>query len=349
MDKLLADYGAWMNMLRGNYRKGAGTLRGLLANPAYAQKVLADDAAIMAIYGDVNYKDGSCWCADVIGKTPYAPDAFNRYLNLAGVSDKGTWAETAADQTVTDKLRANLALRKIVMHSDILNELPDIGLNTDTWEFISQRGKDGTHREFYDLRETKDIELTGIGTMTVEIADFDHEALDTSTTPKRAPFSFLTKDLLYSRYQMNTTSTNVNGYNSSALKATLNGEVWRSLPVELRNKTQYVYKTHGKGNNTENAQVFGYSIWIPTEYEMFGVAQYGPASEAVKPYRPYPIFTDDASRIKRMNNGRGGQGEYWLASTLKSDASGFCYIMSNGKGSNAGAAASNGVCFGFAV
>lgn len=349
MDKLLADYGAWMNMLRGNYRKGAGTLRGLLANPAYAQKVLADDAAIMAIYGDVNYKDGSCWCADVIGKTPYAPDAFNRYLNLAGVSDKGTWAETAADQAITDKLRADVTLRKIVMHSDILNELPDIGLNTDTWEFISQRGKDGTHREFYDLRETKDIELTGIGTMTVEIADFDHEALDTSTTPKRAPFSFLTKDLLYSRYQMNTTATNLNGFNSSALKVTLNSTVWNSMPTELRQKLRSVVKRYGQGGSSGSVTEYTYTIWIPTEYEMFGVAKYSPEAEAVKPYRPYPIFTDDESRIKRMNNGGGGKGEYWLASPLKSDASSFCYIMSNGKGSNAGAAASNGVCFGFAV
>ena len=349
MDKLLADYGAWMNMLRGNYRKGAGTLRGLLANPAYAQKVLADDAAIMAIYGDVNYKDGSCWCADVIGKTPYAPDAFNRYLNLAGVSDKGTWAETAADQTVTDKLRANLALRKIVMHSDILNELPDIGLNTDTWEFISQRGKDGTHREFYDLRETKDIELTGIGTMTVEIADFDHEVVDTSTTPKRTPFSFLTKDLLYLNYKMNTTSTNSSGFYGSVLKTTLNSTVWSSMPTELRQKLRSVYKRHGTGNASEGTVESSYNIWIPTEYEMFGVAQYGPANEAVKPYRPYPIFTDDESRIKRINNGGGGQRDYWLASPAKSNASGFCIVMSNGKETYAGAEGSYGVCFGFAV
>ena len=82
---------------------------------------------------------------------------------------------------------------------------------------------------------------------------------------------------------------------------------------------------------------------------MFGVAQYSPASEAVKPYRPYPIFTDAESRIKRMNNGGGSLNSYWLASPNKSDNTSFSYVTSTGMGGSMVANASPGVCFGFAV
>src|SRR5699024_7330296 len=121
MNFLLSDYGNWMNMLKGNYRKGANTLRGILTNPDAAEQMIGEDAAIMAIYGDVDYSDGSCWCADVIGNTDYAPDAFNRYLNLIGVSTDDTWAESSADTSVLQEIVGNPTLLAIMQNSPSLS------------------------------------------------------------------------------------------------------------------------------------------------------------------------------------------------------------------------------------
>ena len=83
---------------------------------------------------------------------------------------------------------------------------------------------------------------------------------------------------------------------------------------------------------------------------MFGTATYSPATEhSTGNARKYPIFTDNASRIKRMNNGSGDAKWYWEASPYASYATCVCGIVSGGSTGTNIASNAAGVCFGLSV
>ena len=210
----------------------------------------------------------------------------------------------------------------------------------------------GNAAEYFSIGDTIDIQLSGIGTMTLEIADFDHDYLSGSTSASKAGISFITKNLLYSTYQMNTTSTNVGGFPDSKLYETLSTTIWNAIPAEWRNVIKTIYKWYGTGNATTNGKWFGSKIWVPLEYEMFGTTTHSPSTEhSTGNARKYPIFTDNNSRIKKMNNGTGSAQWYWEASPHASDTTGFCLVLSDGSASAdfTGAYYAFGVFFGLAV
>lgn len=225
-----------------------------------------------------------------------------------------------------------------------------VSFATDSWETIAAVSEAGTASQFYQIGDTKDITLSGIGTMTLEIADFDHDYLSGSTSANKAGISMITRDLLPNTRQMNSSNTNVGGFPASALYDYLNGTILNGLPSELRSALKTIYKWYGTGNNTTNGQWHGCKVWIPLEYEMFGTTNYAPSTEhSTGNARKYPIFTDNASRIKKLNNGSGSAQWYWEASPYASDATPFCGVYSNGTASIRGASTSSGVCFGLSI
>lgn len=343
------DYGNWNNLLKGNYRKGANVLRSILTDPDAASQMVADGAAVMAIYGDTDYADGSCLCANVIGNTDFAPAAFNHYLNLIGVSDYDTWAESAADMDVLSALADN-GLAPVVQNSPkLLSAVQKRTLNNDSWAQIKAFGEAGVHALVYSIGDTKDVALSDIGTMTMEIADFDHDYLAGNVNADKAPFTFLTKYLLYSTYQMYSTSTNNGGFVSSPLKTTLNGTIINSLPIDLRGIIKTAYKWYGSGNNAESGIWSGNRLWIPLVYELSGGGAGIPTFEhEFGNARRYPIFTDSESRKKKLSNGTGTTSSYWTATPYE-NATSFWYTSPGGSHSGNVASAQYGVCFGFCV
>src|SRR5699024_9073406 len=91
------------------------------------------------------------------------------------------------------------------------------GFATDSWETIAQHGTNGTASSVYNIGDTKDITITGVGTMTLQIADFNHDYVSGSTSAKTAGITLITKDLLPEPKQMNSSNTNVGGFPASSL------------------------------------------------------------------------------------------------------------------------------------
>lgn len=218
------------------------------------------------------------------------------------------------------------------------------------WAEIAEVSEAGLATEFYNLGDTKDITISGIGTITLEIADFDHDYLSGSTSASKAGISMITRDLLPNTRQMNSSNTNAGGFPASALYDYLNGTILNGLPSDLRSALKTTYKWYGTGNNTTNGQWHGCKVWIPLEYEMFGTTTYAPATEhTTGNARKYPIFTDNASRIKRLNNGSGSAQWYWEASPIASYTAYFCRVDSDGSASLGNASPAGGVCFGLCI
>ena len=62
-----------------------------------------------------------------------------------------------------------------------------------------------------------------------------------------------------------------------------------------------------------------------------------------------PIFTDNASRIKKTANGTGSAYYWWLRSATASNTSNFEGVYGNGTSYYNGASNTGGVCFGFCI
>lgn len=223
-------------------------------------------------------------------------------------------------------------------------------LNDLSWAQINTLGTAGVLGKMFALGDTKDVTLSGIGTMTLQIADFDHDYLSGTTTANKAAVTFLCKNLLYKTYQMNRSDTNNGGFPSSSLRSTLDGSIYNALPSDLKAVIKTAYKWYGTGNNTTNGKWSGHKLWLPLTFEMFGESSYSPTTEhTTGNARQYPIFTDNASRIKKMNNGGGSAQWYWLASPYAANATYFCNVYDGGSSNRNIASDSYGVCFGLCV
>lgn len=256
----------------------------------------------------------------------------------------GEWTFSAAISGVVRSKKAVIDTQRV----QYLSLLP---LNYLSWAQIDSLGAAGVLGKMFALGDTKDVALSGIGTMTLQIADFDHDYLSGATTAKKAAVTFLCKNLLYKTYQMNGSDTNNGGFPASSLCSTLNGSIYNALPPDLKSVIKTAYKWYGTGNNTTNGKWSGHKLWLPLTFEMFGISKKSPTTErTMGNARQYPIFTDSASRIKKMNNGGGPENVYWLASPPASDTAGFCSVDHYGSDEYYALASDIlGVCFGLCV
>lgn len=254
------------------------------------------------------------------------------------------------DWTFSATISGAVQSKKVAIDTQEVQYLSLLPLNDLSWAQIDTLGAAGVLGKLFALGDTKDVELSGIGTMTLQIADFDHDYLSGATTAKRAAVTFLCKNLLYKTYQINGSDTNNGGFPASALCSTLNGSIYNALPSDLKSVIKTAYKWYGTGNSTTNGKWSGHKLWLPLTFEMFGESSYSPTTERTTGNaRQYPIFTDNASRIKKMNNGGGSAQWYWLASPYASVSDSFCGVGGVGSSISAGASNSFGVGFGLCV
>lgn len=255
------------------------------------------------------------------------------------------------DWTFSATISGAVKSKKVAIDTQRVQYLSLFPLNDLSWAQIDTLGTAGVLGKIFALGDTKDVTLSGIGTMTLQIADFDHDYLSGATTANKAAVTFLCKNLLYQTYRMNSGDTNNGGFPSSSLCSTLNGSIYNALPSDLKAVIKTAYKWYGTGNNTTNGKWSGHKLWLPLTFEMFGESNYSPATERTTGNaRQYPIFTDNASRIKKMNNGDGSAQWYWLASPDATAATGFCSVRGDGSSSgDFSASDSDGVCFGLCV
>lgn len=312
------------------------------------------------LFGDETYAPTTEHTTGNARKYPIFTDNASRIKRMNNGSGDAQWYWTASPYAITatafcivhnsgsaNSIAANFA-RGVCFGLCVGSPAGDFA--TDSWETIAQMAESGLASQVYNLGDTKDITISGVGTITLEIADFDHDYLSGSTSANKAGISMITRDLLPDARPMNSSPTNVGGFPASALYDYLNGTILNALPSDLRSALKTTYKWYGTGNNTTNGQWHGCKVWIPLEYEMFGTTYKAPATEhSTGNARKYPIFTDNNSRIKKMNNGAGSAQRYWEASPDAGNATAFCDVLDGGSAYRTNAHGTNGVCFGLCV
>ena len=213
-------------------------------------------------------------------------------------------------------------------------------LEDTSWENISLLSECNIAEDFFEIGDEKTISLNNID-YTVQIYDFNHD--DLSDGSGKAGITFGMKDCYNKKYEMNSSGTNVGGWESSYMRTTVIPLIEDYISDELKTVLKKVDKKTSEGNESTTINTTEDYLFLFSEVEIFGSITYSAEGEGTK----YPIFTDDASRIKKISD---VATIWWERSPLLSNTVAFCRVLTDGTNSSANASLDDlGVVFGFCV
>lgn len=213
---------------------------------------------------------------------------------------------------------------------------------TDSWQKIEKLASAKIADRVYSVGDTKNITVNG-ETVTLQIYGFNHDPI--AGGGGNAGITLGMKHLLKDTRQMNSSDTNRGGFTGSAMYSWLNGAFYNGLPDDLKAVIKSVNKKTSAGNASSTINTNAMKVFLFSEVEVFGSTNYSAAGEGSK----YPIFTNNASRIKKLSNGSGSADWWWLRSPSAGNTNYFCRVSSDGSYSNYSASGTGGVCAGFCV
>ena len=241
----------------------------------------------------------------------------------------------------------------------------------ESWENIAEAAATGEAQNYFNVGDEKTIELTTGEQVTLVILGFNHDDL---TSGGKAGISIGMKNLLATIYPMNSSNTNVGGWNNSAMRTSTMATLLSQLPSDLQSVIKPVNKkaTNGGGSSSSPVTAITTSsdnLWLLALAEVYSkasiegstisdilnnAAEYEAEGEQYDYY--YNLIGDNnggtrtnAALTKYLSNGTGLAYSWWLRSPLISNSTHFRIITSNGSVSNIDAAGSYGVSFGFCI
>ena len=209
----------------------------------------------------------------------------------------------------------------------------------DSWEVIINNVNNGTYRTKYAVGNYKPLDLGTEGVVNMQIAAFDVDTKSGGTD--KAHITWIAKELLANKRHMNSTSTNANGWKESAMRASLQTDVWALIPANLQSAIVAVDKTY-YDYTTSQTQECSDKVWLPSWTEVglgTDVENDGPIYS--------DLFSDNSSRVKTWN---GSSATWWLRSACANYNNTFCSVNSSGIGRyNNSASNEYGVAIGFCM
>ena len=158
---------------------------------------------------------------------------------------------------------------------------------------------------------------------------------------------FLMKNLLDQTHTMNSSATNAGGWKESGMRRWLNARVYNGLPDQWKLLVQMVNVASSIGSQSYEISTATDYIWIPANKEVGFTTTTTPYSNEAEGTINY--FTSNASRIKKLDNGKGNANIWWLRSPSIYYSSYFNLVNATGENNNNYANTSYGVCFGFCI
>ena len=180
---------------------------------------------------------------------------------------------------------------------------------------------------------------------------FNHYKLTGGTDFASCVFGM--KGVMNATHQMNSSNTNVGGWETCGMRTWLNNTIFKALPIHWQSMIKAVDVLTSIGNTSATIHTTSDRLFLFSQAEVgFNKTEvpYKNEVDAGAEQVSFALFTDNNSRIKKTYNGEGSASTWWLRSPLASSSSNFCYV--NGTGGSNGdyaAATSIGVAFGFCI
>lgn len=247
----------------------------------------------------------------------------------------------------------------------------EITLESADWHTIAKISAAGKASEYFSVGDEKTISLETGESVTVQILGFNHD--DKADGSGKAGITFGMKNLLATKYSMNSSNTNTGGWDSSAMRSSTMATLLSQLPPDLRSSIKAVSKKAmvGGGSSSSPAtsvQTSTDSIWLLAVAEIASATSLENSSwSTLKTYASayeaegtqYALFKNligdadiysaQSALIKKLSNGSGSASFWWLRSAYPTNSTNFHYVYVGGYVNNYYASYSNGVCFGFCV
>lgn len=219
---------------------------------------------------------------------------------------------------------------------------------TAAWGDISRIAAAGDAQKYFNVGDEKTVELSTGEVITLVVLGFNHDDL---TSGGKAPITIGMKNLLATRYRMNSSNTNAGGWNNSEMRTTTMQTLLGQLPSDLQAVIKSVDKKATSGSASTAITTSSDKLFLFSEVEIDGTTSSGYASEGEQ-YEYWKTVKDgktSADRIKYLSNGGGSASYWWLRSPSVSSSSYFRCIYSTGYVNANNASHTYGVSFGFCV
>lgn len=185
---------------------------------------------------------------------------------------------------------------------------------------------------------------------TFDVIGFNHDDLTDvavygkATATGKAGITFQMHNLFATGYHMNSSSTNVGGWNSSVMRTSTMATMKGYLPSAWQSIIKPVNKKTSCGNKSSILETVSDSCFLLSEVEIFGSWDNSVQGEGMQ----YTYYKAGNSKVK---NWTGSGYRWWERSPYKSSTNAFCYVTESGVASTLSAVAMGTVCvaFGFCV
>ncbi len=247
----------------------------------------------------------------------------------------GTWA-------VEVKTAASTYTGTVVINTIgyVTAKVPTFGAMS--WADINIVAQAGAAATVFTAGDEKSVTLTTSEVVTLRVEDFNHDDL---VSGGKAKMTIAMKNLFAATQNMNASNTNVGSWSSSAMRTRM-ATYLAQLPADLQAIIKPVIKKTTAGNQSTSIQTTNDSLWLFSAIEVgLQTAVAGYNGEGAT----YPLFVDNASRIKYMSNGSGSVYIWWFRSPHATSATDFALAHTDGSFSINSASYSYGVCVGLCV
>ena len=229
--------------------------------------------------------------------------------------------------------------------------------NDNSWTKIKQAVNDGVASSYWKVGDRKAVTLNGtVGNKSFSntttycyILGFDHNKSVESNGAHALHIGFGASALSDGKYiaycdkkygnnasstgyfSMNSSITNSGGWNSCQMKSTICPAFKNALPSDLQSNIRAVTKWQNNGNST-SGQSSSNEIWLLSEMEIFGSAQWSNYTANQVQYDFYKGVTDWSapSKIKYKDTSTSAAVIWWERSAYSSYSYGFCGVNAGG-------------------
>ena len=206
---------------------------------------------------------------------------------------------------------------------------------------------DGANHYKVSIGDQVTLSLNGTN-YAFDVIGFNHDTLTTTsayganTATGKAGITFQMHNCFSITYEMNTTLTNIGGWNSSTMRTSTMAIMKGYLPDDWESIIKPVNKLVSVGNGISTIDTVSDNLFLLAEIEIFGHTTYSFVGEGSQ----YAWYKAGNPKVKTVN----GSAKYWWERSPRNSGNyTFCAVTNSGNPNEDNASSRCGVSFGFCV
>lgn len=215
----------------------------------------------------------------------------------------------------------------------------------NTWEQIIDACQKNAVPDTWLVGDQKTMTINGTD-YAIDIIGKNHDTY--SDGNGKAPLTFQLHDCYETKYAMNSSRTNVGGWESCLMRSTYLPNIFANMPTAVQSGIRNVSKKTSAGGNSSTIKTTADKLFLLSENEVFGTLTYTCAGEGSQ----YAYYSAGNTRKKTLINNSATLCDWWERSpryNYTSPTGATEYICSvNGDGDASAEYANNAIYVSFA-